>query len=437
MISVKFNLKEPNSYSSLIMMIFHFGYYELDGEGNRIYKFLKVSTGQKVQVKYWDAKRQEVKQSRSYPEHREINIRLDKLESTIKDVYRRMLNNGDEINLIKLKQQYLDELSAMDDMHRPNLENSLIPYIERIIKKAKADRASATIAIYKSTLMHLRRYSEQRRINLDFNKITLDFYYDFLDYFNSKGFSNNTKGKYIKTLITFLRTAEEDSSIDVKIPPDYKSKRFRVLKEEVDNVYLNSDELSRFTICELSSNPRLDKVRDLFIIGCYTALRFSDFTEIKRENFYTDDNHTYLKIKTKKTGTLVTIPVHPEVLRIMEKYNWNLPKPISNQKFNDYIREIGLIAQIDTPCEIVKSKGSLHIKDSLPKYKLITSHTARRTGATNMYRHGVDILLIMQITGHTSIETLLKYIKATSEEKARKSAENPFFHENPNMRVAE
>ena len=92
MISVKFNLKEPGAESSLIMMIFHFGYYELDSEGNRKYKFLKVSTGQKVLVNYWDARRQNVKQLRSYPEHREINIRLEKLESTVKDVYRRMLN---------------------------------------------------------------------------------------------------------------------------------------------------------------------------------------------------------------------------------------------------------------------------------------------------------------------------------------------------------
>ena len=133
------------------------------------------------------------------------------------------------------------------------------------------------------------------------------------------------------------------------------------------------------------------------LIGCFTGLRFSDFIQVKRENIIEENK---IKIRTQKTGETVVIPLHPYVKEIFEKYDGELPKPISNQKMNDFLKEVGELAGIDSQVEMSITKGGKLQKNIFSKHELITTPVARRSFASNLYLANVPSITIMKITGH-------------------------------------
>lgn len=142
--------------------------------------------------------------------------------------------------------------------------------------------------------------------------------------------------------------------------------------------------------------------------------RFSDFTAITESNI---KNNT-LRIELQKTGNPVVIPLHPIVTKIWEKYGKSLPECVSNQRFNEYIKEACKLARIDSPEQKNVTKGGMRLKHTCKKYELVGSHTARCSFATNLYLSGFQALSIIQITGHRTETAFLKYIKVTSEQHA-------------------
>jgi len=196
----------------------------------------------------------------------------------------------------------------------------------------------------------------------------------------------------------------------------FEKKSFAVIREETSAVALNEGELVALYQFDLSGNPRLEQVRDLFIFGSFVGLRFSDFSDVRPENIQQIDKEYFLRIKTKKMGNRVTIPCNPIVLDIFKKYDHmpnKLPRAISNQKFNDYIKESCKLAGLT-------EKGRLETSPEMELWECISSHTARRSMATNLYNEGFPILDIMQITGHKTERSFLRYIKINNEDAARK-----------------
>lgn len=190
---------------------------------------------------------------------------------------------------------------------------------------------------------------------------------------------------------------------------------FKNISEESQAVALSEKELDLLAKFDFSQSPRLERTRDLFLIGCWTGLRFSDFTRIKRENI--KDN--MLTIQQQKTNEFVTIPLHPVFISIWEKYNGVLPASISNQKFNDNLKDVCKEAGINERVMKSITKGGKKQTTVYEKWQLVSSHTARRTFATNLYKSGFPSISIMQITGHKTESSFLKYIKVTKEEHAK------------------
>ena len=168
---------------------------------------------------------------------------------------------------------------------------------------------------------------------------------------------------------------------------------------------------------DFSQNKKLEKTRDLFIIGCYTGLRFSDFSQLTSDNI----SNGRIKIKTQKTGEIVVIPIHWTVKEILEKYSGTakgLPRPISNQKMNEYLKDMGKAVEINEPIIVNTVKGGLRAQTTVPKYKLIATHTCRRSFATNLYLDNVSPILIMKITGHKTEKSFMGYLRISQEENA-------------------
>ncbi len=222
--------------------------------------------------------------------------------------------------------------------------------------------------------------------------------------------------KDIKTVMKASKTPVYDP--DVFLKPSYES----------DTIYLNSDQIDqiasldfsdeiKFAVSDKGKNvyyPTLDKVRDLFLIGCYTGLRFGNFSKL---DLKTIDNN-FIQLKQVKTEGRVVIPVMSKLRPVLAKYPVALPT-ISNQKFNEYIKLIAKEAGLTQLYSIKNTKGNLETIQEFPLHSLISSHCCRRSYSTNMFNAGVPILLITSTTGHTTESSFLKYIRATNQDKAK------------------
>jgi integrase len=205
----------------------------------------------------------------------------------------------------------------------------------------------------------------------------------------------------------------------------FKNKRFRTVEEPSETIYLTEKEIKRIHDLDLSDNVRLEKVRDLFIIACYTGLRFSDLVELRNENII--NKGTVVRITTVKTGEVVIIPLKGFVKEILKKYKGIPPQAISNQKMNEYLKELGEKAELSDDVIISCTRGGKRHRETFKKHELITTHTARRSFATNAYLQNVPTISIMKITGHRTEKSFLKYIKISQEDNANKLISHPFF----------
>jgi integrase len=238
----------------------------------------------------------------------------------------------------------------------------------------------------------------------------MQFYDEYMDYqLNVKENSHNLFGKRIKTIKTFLNDATIRGN---NIHLMYKG--FKLTVKDSDNIYLTEDEIKKMYKLDLSENERLERVRDLFVVGCRTGLRYSDLVTIRKENISKDG----IKVITKKTGKTLNTVIIEETQEILEKYSYELPN-ISKTNLNKYIKEVGELAGIDEISHKDTYKAGKPISIKTKKYERISSHTARRSFATNMYKGGHPIYYLMHIIGHKKESTFLNYIKVTNEEAVK------------------
>ena len=415
----RFVLKKPKGKEkTLIYLVYNFDY-----------KRFKYSTREKIIPKYWDQKTQKVKETGKFREYPEFNHRLKEIRTAFNNVRRRLLNDGIEINAKNMKRELDVELKRKE-----RIQTTLLDFISALIEERKSVVRINTLKKYRTTLQHLVDYSKKRKRALNFDNITLDFYYDFMDYMlRDLNFADNTAGKYITVLKVFLNEATE-RGINTNL--QYQSKRFKALQEEVDKIYLSLKELDEIYKLDLHNNKRLERVRDLFVFECFVGLRFSDMANLRPENIINNDRGKMIKIKTIKTGETVVIPLHYIAKEILSKYHNELPESISNQKTNEYLKEVVFLAGLTTKITISKNKGGMRVDTTLEKYKMITTHTGRRSFATNAFLAGVPVISIMKITGHKTEKSFMRYIAISQEDNANKLIDHPFFKGKAKMKVS-
>lgn len=282
----------------------------------------------------------------------------------------------------------------------------------------------STIKNYKGFIVQFDAFCKARRKRYDFNDIDIKFYDDFVAYFTAKDYSVNTIGRHVKELKIIMRAAREEGLHDNST---IESRKFRVLTAEVENIYLTESEIKALADLDLSSDRHKEVARDVFLVGCYTAQRFSDYSVINEGNIRTlESGQTVIDLKQQKTGNHVVIPARPELLAILAKYDNRLPKSYE-QKVNKYIKEVAREAGITEKIEISYVENGEKRTRIVEKCDLVKTHTARRSGATNMYLAKIPTIAIMKITGHKTEKEFMKYIKITEEESAMELMNHPYF----------
>ncbi|MBI5541441.1 MAG: site-specific integrase [Bacteroidia bacterium] len=403
-------------------MVYTFGYYENEYSTKcKSYKRLKLSTGEKIHPKYWNKEKNRARTTSSFPEGTELNARLDQLDHAIRETHIRLKRKGIKATPDKLK----DELPKTLGENKENNGITLFRFFENVIAQGKDQKQSPrTLKNYRCTLNHVLRFCKEERKEYHFEDIDFIFYDKFMKYLNDNTpFAPNSVGKHVSVIKAILNKA-----VERKYTNNLEYKGFKVPYEEPDMIYLNEEELTRIQNLNLNNNKRLDRIRDLFLIGCYTGLRFSDFTQIDENNIKKDGNNYVLQIKTQKTNQVVVIPLKSIIVNILQKYNYNIPNHISNQKMNSYLKELGKLAEINENITIYKTRNNERTKEILKKWELICTHTARRSFATNAYKSSPDLSYkLMKITGHKTERNFLRYIRINSEENAKLLMDSPFF----------
>ena len=245
-----------------------------------------------------------------------------------------------------------------------------------------------------------------------FNDINYTFCEDFIEWMSARGLCANTRGSHVKFVKAAMNEAYKNK---LHTNEDFRS--FRKEVEQVDAVYLTNDEVTKVAQLPLCGSYAI--ARDLFILGCHTGMRFSDYSRLSMN----DISDGVIHFITQKCKAPVDIPAHPRVLEILKRYGGTAPK-ISGQKFNAYIKIVCKEAGINE--SMLVRKSGKHIR--CEKWELVSSHTARRTGLTNMYKAGIPIYRCMMISGHKTEAVFMTYLRITQQENAEYLKNNPFFN---------
>lgn len=428
---VKFYLKRPDEKGkTAIYCLCHFGYKELTSTGKEKFKPVKIYTTLKIDPKFWDAKKNKAKETSKFAEHPEFNDSLIQIASNLNSLYLELQKKHTVVTPIIFKEEW--NAIVKPETIKIDTNNSFDVFAENHINSLEGNVRPGTLKSFRNSLSHIKTFAQSKNVSLDISTIGFDFHFALIEYLKTdKKFSTNTIWRINKFLRYILKYATEKGKVT---RPDYQSKRFAVETHEPDVIYLSETELQTITDTVLN-NPKLERVRDLFLIGCYTGLRFSDFNRLNPNNIREIDGKHYLQLTTKKTSDPVFIPLHPIVTAIISKYN-GIPKGMSNQKFNEYIKDIAELAKINELITVEEIKGNLKTPVTNFKYKLISSHTARRSFATNAFKAGVPVLSIMLITGHKTESAFMRYIRIGKEENAKLMSQHPFFNK-PILKIAE
>ncbi|MFA8342675.1 MAG: tyrosine-type recombinase/integrase [Rhodothermaceae bacterium] len=239
-----------------------------------------------------------------------------------------------------------------------------------------------------------------------YHSLFLDKFYPYL--IEKKNVIDNTANKIISYLKVFLNWA-----VERKLTKNTDFQNFKIKFHKNKIIYLLENELMALYNLKLN-NEKLERVRDVFCFQCFTGQRYSDVEKISQ----IDIKNSVWKFRVTKTGEFLEVPLNKYALSILAKYqDWQTPLPVlSNQRMNEYLKELCELAKIDTQIRTTKIKANKTIEEIQPKYQLIGTHTARRTFITLSLKKGMKPDYIMKIVGHSDYRMMKKYLEIEDSE---------------------
>ena len=329
-----------------------------------------------VNSKDWSDRKQQFKNNAL------VNNHLNEFKAYLLNEVNNGIDNQEIIDSNWVKGKLIKYISPEIGASKPITE--LTKFIQLYIDSTKPNYASRFLIL------------KEKLPPIKISQIDTEYLVKFTEDNLSSDYSESYTAKQIQRIRQVLRHAEKRGHFVKREVFDFKAPRGKTI-----STYLNNKELEIIFNYKFNSD-RLENVKKLFLVGCTTGLRVSDLMQIKC-NQITDG---FLEIESKKTKQQLLIPIAPQI----KKYITNL-KPISDQKFNKYLKELCHIVGIDSPTTgYLRNMENKRVLGIYPKYKLITSHTMRRSFATNLYGK-VPTVVIMAITGHTTEKSFLTYIK--------------------------
>jgi integrase len=394
MATVSFLLKEPKAIKPTPI----FAFLSFDG------KRAKVYTGLLILPKLW-LKADQRAQVRGYPDNGTINDALELAEQRLLTCYQEHRAQGLLPSTDALRAAVVPVQVASVTTQAP--VPTFWQYFDEWIALARTQSKIGSARVYATVARHLREFEQNCNYAVDFDTITPTFGDRYTAHLLHKvRLTDNTVAKQVLTLKRFLRWARDRGYT--------KATGFDRLgwkRQEPDIMTLTSAEVASLEQLALPPGGYLANARSLFLLACYTGLRFSDLINIRAEHLRGE----VLRMTTQKTRETVTVPLKPEALVIVEQLLAGLVRPITNQKLNNYLKELGQLAEINAPVEVIRFRGGIRESNTVAKWERLGCHTGRRTFVTLSLERGVRPETVMKVTGHRGWKSFQRYVNVTSD----------------------
>ena len=385
-------------------------------------KRIEFTTGYRIDAAKWDADKQRVKNGCSNKLKQsasEINASLLGYYTEIQDIFKKF-----EVEEIMPTQEQIKE--AFNALHKPieeevkpskSMPNTFYKVFDEFVRDCgrQNDWTDSTYEKFAAVKNHLMNFRDE---------LTFDFFDErgqnnYVTYLRDvKEMRNSTIGKQLSFLKWFLRWAFKKGVHQNNAYDSYKPKLKSTQKKII---FLTWEELNKLREFEIpAAKQALDRVRDVFLFQCFTGLRYSDVFNLRRSDIKGD----HIEVTTVKTSNSLIIELNNHSKAILDKYkdvvfeDDKVLPVITNQKMNDYLKELAELAGIDEPVRQTYYKGNERIDDVTPKYALLGTHAGRRTFICNALALGIPPQVVMKWTGHSDYKAMKPYIDIADDIKA-------------------
>lgn len=378
-----------------------------------------------VEKLYWNDNHVINKKTKKIQGTKDVNILNKRLEvsNELNKIENHILKAFNSVNPDEISKEWLQ--TQIDYYYNPiqqdkNIPTNLIDYIAFYIEYRKYELKETSKRKFNVIKHKLQRFEEYRKKTILIKDIDDSFKNEFVNYLKKELYSQNTMQRELVFIKTFCKHAR---FLGIETHPQLDS--LRLDRAKVEKIYLSFDELEQIEqIDNTKLTDSLDNAKDWLIISCYTGQRVSDFMRFSDEQIRVEDGKYLIEFTQKKTGKNMTVPLHPKVLEILRKRNGKFPYPISDQKYNDYIKDVCREAKITqkvkgSKMKETKPKSGIFRKNSgtFEKCELVSSHIGRRSFATNFYGK-IPTTYLIYVTGHATESMFLNYIGKSNKDLA-------------------
>ena len=385
-------------------------------------KRIEFTTGYRIDAAKWDADKQRVKNGCSNKLKQsasEINASLLGYYTEIQEIFKKF-----EVEEIMPTQEQIKE--AFNALHKPIEEevkpkkstpNAFYKVFDEFVRDCgrQNDWTDSTYEKFAAVKNHLMNFRDELTFDF-FDERGLNNYVTYLR--DVKEMRNSTIGKQLSFLKWFLRWAFKKGVHQNNAYDSYKPKLKSTQKKII---FLTWEELNKLREFEIPTTKQaLDRVRDVFLFQCFTGLRYSDVFNLRRSDIKGD----HIEVTTVKTSDSLIIELNDHSKVILDKYkdvafeDDKVLPVITNQKMNDYLKELAELAGIDEPVRQTYYRGNERIDEVTPKYALLGTHAGRRTFICNALALGIPPQVVMKWTGHSDYKAMKPYIDIADDIKA-------------------
>lgn len=385
-------------------------------------KRIEFTTGYRIDAAKWDSNKQRVrngcinklKQSAS-----EINASLLGYYTEVQEIFKKF----EVEEIMPIPEQIKEAFNALhkpieeDIKPRKSTPNAFYKVFDDFVRDCgrQNDWTDSTYEKFAAVKNHLMNFRDG---------LTFDFFdekglNDYVTYLRDvKEMRNSTIGKQLSFLKWFLRWAFKK---DLHQNNAYDSYKPKLKSTQKKIIFLTWEELNKLREFEIpAAKQALDRVRDVFLFQCFTGLRYSDVFNLRKSDIKGD----HIEVTTVKTSDSLIIELNNHSKAILDKYkdvafeDDKVLPVITNQKMNDYLKELAELAGIDEPVRQTYYRGNERIDEVTPKYALLGTHAGRRTFICNALALGIPPQVVMKWTGHSDYKAMKPYIDIADDIKA-------------------
>lgn len=412
---LSFYLDKPDTDRSVVML-------NLSFRGHR----LRLGTGISLEPKHWNANRQEPKPSS--PSVNQDRRRLLAIAEFIREAFD-TFRFGDKkhavttVDIAAFKEQlstYLTPEAITQGVARSgDFAEDFSVFIDTYTIRSSSGMittrrpGASNILLYKRTLASLIDWSKYAKRSLGYETIDEAFYGSYCSWLaTNRGLTDVSAGNYIKTIKTFMKWAKQKEY--------HSTTTYETFHREVrtgDTIALTVDELRRIRDLDLKEHPRLARTRDIFLLQCYTGMRYGDMVRLEPRHF--DETAGLIRYTSQKSDTACIVPITRPLAELLKGYPSLLFEFPSDVKQNKYIKEVAALAGMNQSVTISTFMRGKRVEEVLRRDQVVTTHVARRTFVTTSLRFNVPEAVISAVTGHAAKGMLQHHYVKFDEEGIR------------------